>query len=169
MNRGLILFIGICFFGAVSLIAEEKDNPYRLESIEALLFYNQDNFQSSKKVAGTFSPNVIDNADFHLWNTIIGEGSAEGHSDQSLVIVKVSRPPTKFGHPRKLEIEILEDGKPLLKKTDGFSIGDLKTQHAMAYLLSDTGCSEIVVKAKIMNEGKVESNLQKTIPFGCGE
>ena len=69
--------------------AQSQDLIYKISSIEAHLFCNLDNDFSDKKVAGTISENVLDNPEFSLWNTIIGEGSAEGSSNQTLIIVNI--------------------------------------------------------------------------------
>jgi hypothetical protein len=99
---------------------------------------------------------------------MIGEGSAEGDSKQTLVIVKVVGSPSKLT-PRSLIFRATADGKELLKKTDGILIGDKKTHQFNAYLLYNTACEPIQLIAQVVNKDIVESEMKKEIPFSCGE
>src|SRR5262249_20901178 len=54
---------------------------FKITAIRAKLFHQD---------KGTFSPDVLSTRDFILWNTPIGEGSAEGPSDEVLVIVEIA-------------------------------------------------------------------------------
>jgi hypothetical protein len=64
----------------------------KISAIHAKLFYNETRADATTDTAvgGTFSENIIGNDDFVLWNTIIGEGSAKGYSNQTVVIVSVT-------------------------------------------------------------------------------
>ncbi len=75
-----ILLVLIFVFTASALGPVLATPPYKITSIQAKLFYHD---------KGTFSRNVLAKPDFGFWNTIIGEGDAEGPSEATLVLVEV--------------------------------------------------------------------------------
>jgi hypothetical protein len=158
----------LCFIPLGFLFGQAYEKgPYKIDSLQALLFYNVNNSMKEKKVAGTFSTNIIDNKEFHLWNTIIGEGSAEGSSSQTLVIVTISGN-LSVHVDREIVFRAVKYGKEMLKRTDKFSLVDGQLYY-MAYILYETGCGKVDLTVKIVNKGNVESQLQKSIEFECGE
>ena len=139
-----------------------------ITNISAQLFYNQNKENNEKDVAGKFSVNLIDNTEFSLWNTIIGAGSAEGYSNQTIVIVSVNSKGLS-NIEQTLKLTVSSGGKVLLKESKKFDcIGDI-ADFKILFLLNDTGCDELLLKAELMNKSKTLSTLSKTINFRCGE
>jgi len=64
--------------------AQTRTPPYKITAIKAMLFYDG---------KGTFSRDVLAKPDFTFWNTIIGEGDADGPSNSTLVLVEVTGKP----------------------------------------------------------------------------
>ena len=157
-------FFAIVFF--ITLFNYTSFGQTKISAIQAKLFYNEK--ESGKDVSGTFSDNIIDNSEVTLWNSVIGEGSAEGPSKQTIVIVEV----TSNGQSNKnqiLKFSATAGKKVLLQQQKTFScIGD-KTKYKLLFLLEETGCDTISLKAEIIKNGKSVSTMNKTINFECGE
>lgn len=136
-------------------------SPYKITAIKAKLFYDG---------TGTFSRDVLSKPDFTFWNTIIGEGDAEGPSNSTLVLVEVSGKPSPNEPPpsRKVEFTAIESGKVLMKRTIDIGLFGDNGRFYAAFWLYDTGCEPIKISARIV--GQIQpSSLTKTIPFACGE
>ena len=160
-------YFAIIFF--ITLFNYALLGQTKISAIQAKLFYNEKKSDTERKdVSGTFSDNIIDNSEVALWNTIIGEGSAEGYSNQTIVIIEV----TSNGQSNKnqiLRFSASAGKKILLQQQKTFScIGD-KTKYKILFLLGDTGCDKISLKAEIIKSGKSISTMNKTINFECGE
>ncbi len=159
-----LLVISLQLVGSAQL---EEYPPYRITRIQAFLYYNQDNSLKRQHVAGTYSPNLIDNPEFSLWNTIIGAGDAAGNSDQTLVVVEIQGSPKDYVR-RQLHFKALAGGKIILDRKIFFAILDNTDKYFAAFMLYGTGCQEIKLVATI--SGKMEeSRLEKSIVFECGE
>ncbi len=96
-------FVGALFTGLLILTANlevravrpvSSAPPYKISAIKALLFYDG---------KGTFSRDVLAKPEFTFWNTIIGEGDAEGPSNSTLVLVEVTGKPDSDEPLRKIE------------------------------------------------------------------
>jgi len=158
-----------------SFSAFGQAKPYKIISIKAYLYYNAESLQDPG-VRGTLSENLIDNGEFALWNTIIGEGSAKAASSQTFVVVELKGNPKEYVH-RKVVLTATARGRQVFRQSQYFSILNDGKAYSAAFLLYDTGCEELKLKAEIIDEktkgGKkqfiAESSLAKTIPFACGE
>ena len=139
----------------------------KVTAIRAKLFYNENKEFATKDVSGSFSPNIIDNGEFALWNTIIGEGSAEGASNQTIVIVEISAK----GMSNKSQIIKLTTtiDKKTQSQQQTFSCIDCTKPYKVLFILNNTGCDPIKLKAELLNNNKVVSTLTKNIDFQCGE
>ena len=135
--------------------------PYKITAIQAKLFYSD---------KGTFSRNVLAKPDFGFWNTIIGEGDAEGPSDSTLVIVEVSGKTSEGDVPptRKIELTAMATGKVLLKRAIEVGIFSHDHKFYAAFWLYGTGCEPVKLTARIVGQTQ-PSSMSKTIPFACGE
>ena len=135
--------------------------PYKITAIQAKLFYFD---------KGTFSRNVLAKPDFGFWNTVIGEGDAEGPSDSTLVLVEVSGKNSEAERPpsRKVELTAVARGKVLLKRA--IEVGLFSDDHKFyaAFWLYDPGCEPVKLTARIVGQPQ-PSSMSKTIPFECGE
>jgi len=134
---------------------------YRISAIKAMLFYDG---------KGTFSRDVLAGPDFGFWNTIIGEGDAEGPSNSTLVMVEVSGNPSRNEAlpSRKVELTATAGGRVLLKRTSEIGLFSDEGKYYSAFWLYDTGCQPVKLSARIAGQGQA-SSMSKTIPFKCGE
>jgi len=161
-NNKFFLMLLTCLIASNSLHSQTK-----VSAIQAKLFYNE-NKPQSKEVCGTFSDNIIDDPQISLWNTIIGEGSAKGYSNQTIVIVEI----TSNGLSNKkqvLKFTAMAGRKILLQQQKTFHAIEDKTKYELLFLLDNTGCEKVLIKAELLNNSKIVSALSKTISFQCGE
>ncbi len=123
---------------------------------------------------GELSKNVLV-GDFTLWNVIIGEGSAEGHSSSTLVKVVISTDGKEIKTNPVIQFSAVSaDGKRVkYNKTFAYQFpteGASKT--FVPFLLHDTGCQKITMTMKLVEKNKpnvVYQTVKKVIPFNCGE
>ena len=156
-----ILLVLIFVFTASALGPVLATPPYKITSIQAKLFYHD---------KGTFSRNVLAKPDFGFWNTIIGEGDAEGPSEATLVLVEVlgKSAESEAAPSRKVELTAVAGGKVLVKRA--IQVGLFSDDHKFyaAFWLYDTGCEPVKLTARIVGQSQ-PSSMSKTIPFECGE
>lgn len=135
--------------------------PYKIAAIKAMLFYED---------KGTFSRDVLAKPDFTFWNTIIGEGDAEGPSNSTMVLVEVTGKASSNGPAplRKVEFSAVASGKILLKRTTAIGLAEDTGKFYAAFWLYDTGCHPVKVTARIVGQPQT-SAVSRTIPFACGE
>jgi len=135
-----------------------KEESVKITAIRAQLFYSD---------SGTLSENIIDKRDFHLWNSGIGEGSAQGPSSKVLVTVELTGTETEGRLLlNAVPVKIKNNQKVLIdtEEEPGFFS---KKKYVFPILVSETGCGPISIEAKI--KGKPSSLVKKNIQFGCGE
>jgi hypothetical protein len=155
---------------------QAQNVPYKIDSLKAFLYYNSNKSLAGENVKGTFSENLIDNKGMALWNTVIGEGDAKGNSNQTFVVVQIKGNPGKYT-ARTIRLTTYQNNKQVFQQSQTFAILDDASGYCGSFLLYNTGCNEIKLKAEIINtpvvSGKkvqrVESSMQKIIHFSCGE
>lgn len=143
----------------------------KVSNIQAKLFYNENKFEGEiekKDVLGTFSGNIIDNPEFSLWNTAIGEGSAKGYSNQTIVIVEIISKGMSIKN-QILKFTATTEKKILLQQQKIFNCIEDKTKYDLLFLLDNTYCEKITIKAELLKGTKIVSTLSKIIDFQCGE
>jgi hypothetical protein len=140
------------------LLGKLKDK-ITVESIDAFLFYDK---------RGDWSENVVDNKNFLLTNTTIGEGSAKDTSHNTLVSVKLTG--KNSPSPKNLvKVRIVEKGGKKRTLVDEEFNADLQEGiRYYPYFLKDTGCTPLEISAHAFGETGSKP-IKKTIPFGCGE
>ena len=155
----ILLTILLLSFNAVNF-AQEKIAP-KITAIRAQLFQN---------ASGTFSEDILTTADNYLYNTIIGEGAANGKASTStLVTVEVSGKNVPVG-TLKVQITATGDKNRLIqKKLIDADIYDDKTKFYAPLWLYDTGCEQINITAVLIGKGASKVIVKKKIPFRCGE
>ena len=164
MRLARLLSIGLLIcsasLAAIAVSPASPPPPYKITTIKAMLFYDG---------KGTFSRDVLAKPDFTFWNTVIGEGDAEGASNSTLVLVEVSGNPSRdeASPPRKIEFTATSAGKVVLKRTSDIGLFTNGKFYA-GFWLYDTGCQEIKISARILGQAQ-PSSMSKTIPFKCGE
>jgi hypothetical protein len=158
----LFLLFQLCGFS--------QNGKSAISGIEARLFYNQSPNARGTDVAGTFSDNIIDNANATaaLWNVIIGEGFACGYTSQTAVIVVV-KSTDMSNMAQSLRLLVTNSGKMVSDQTVNFSCIGSPAESKILFVLNDTGCQELTLKAEVIVSGKTVSALKKVIPFACGE
>lgn len=170
--KKISLFVLLCLILLIILPSTSKSQALEIKSIKAFLIYNQNKSYGDNKVAGTLSENIIDNPDFILWNTIIGEGDALGSSDQTLVMIEVGCTSEALPvNPVTLRFKVLtDDGREIYSSEITISIFEKSSYHT-SFLLNDTGCTPLKLTAELINSKskKVESLMKKDINFSCGE
>lgn len=159
----------ILFF-LIVVNASAQNSQFKIESIKAYLFYNSNKDMLGKESAGTLSFNIIDNSDFVLWNVIIGAGSAEGHSNQTLVVVDI-KGNSNLNEEGIIKLTCKTSGKIIYSQQNTFSISSSDNKFSNAFLLNDTGCDTVEIIAEIVDSksNQVKNNLIKNIFFECGE
>lgn len=164
----------LLLFHLLTLTAFGQSKPYTIKALKAYLYYNGENPQDPK-VRGSLSENLIDNGEFALWNTIIGEGSAKAESNQTLVVVELSGNPKGYVG-RTLRLTVTTNGKQVFRQAQDFAILDEAKNYSVAFLMYNTGCQPLKLTAEIVavktikkKSSTVEASLTKTLPFACGE
>ena len=177
MRKKLFASIAILFISCfIKNHTAAQNGPYKIDSIQAFLFYNSNKSGSDSSVAGHFSENIIDREGVALWNTPIGGGYAEGISDQLLVVVKISGNPERAPE-RILKLTAGSKHQSFFQQSLPFSIMNNASGYYAAFLFYNSGCDEIKLKAEIIHSYtsggkkiiKTESELVKELLFHCGE
>ncbi|MEO6391317.1 MAG: hypothetical protein ABIP75_05650 [Pyrinomonadaceae bacterium] len=157
----LLLVAGILLTSVapVPAAAQEITGPFRITGIQAKLYYDG---------AATFSRDVLAAPEFSFWNTIIGEGDAEGPSNSTLVLVEVSGTDATMATPtRRIELIAVAGRRVLLRRAVDIGLF-AKGKYYAAFWLYDTGCQPVKLTARILGQPR-RSILVKNIPFKCGE
>ena len=158
----------IVFFAHFKIASAQS----KITGIQARLFYNQKsdmNTSPTDNVSGTFSKSdIINDKSVALWNTIIGEGSAEGPSTQTVVIVTI-RSLNYSNKLQKLKFTVLAGTKVISQETRQFDVIGKTVDYKLLFLLNDTGCGKLTIRSELFNSGKVVSVMTKSIDFECGE
>ena len=87
MRRELLLGLLVAWLAAPATDARAQQKKFEIAAIEAKLFYSN---------TGRFSSNIVGKPKFVLHNVVAGEGSAEGPSESTLLIVRLQGPPRGF-------------------------------------------------------------------------
>ena len=161
----LILLIGL------PTLTFSQSNTYpQIKSLKGFLFYNQNKI--GEKSGGTLSENIIDNKDFYLWNTIIGEGSAKGTSQNTLIVVEIINNPKEHSINGNVRLTVTDEkNKVIFTQVQDYSIFEKGNIFSAPFLLYETGCGNIKIKAELLDKSKkkVISKMEKSIEFNCGE
>lgn len=148
-----------------------QNSKYKIEDIKAFLFYNFNIDNTNANVAGTFSRNIINNPSMSLWNTTIGEGGAEGASNQTLIVIEI-KSSSEVYEEKILTIVCKSDNKIILDQRNIIAAISKDGYYYHSLILNNTGCDNIEITAEITDDkisNNVESKLVKNILFECGE
>lgn len=132
---------------------------YVISEVQAKLYYSN---------RGTFSRNVLDNPNITLWNVIIGEGSAGGASENTLVQVVVVGQPKRSAEGLAVQLTAKTPTRTLLDRRSDVGIMNTNGRYYVGFWLYDTGCERVELTVKLVGEGGGQA-VTKTIPFECGE
>lgn len=165
--RQRFFFIVLLFLLCINVPAQ-KPYSFKVTEIKAKLFYDFS--------AAFSSQDIVNDKNFTLFNTVIGEGDAEGMSETTLVLVEVTYGGLDDRNGPQLVFEARGyKGKILQRKSIFVSFVDKAAglKKYVPFILYDTGCNEITLTAKLFKDNKSKSPLlskmTKKIPFVCGE
>ena len=132
---------------------------YVIAGLEAKLFYSN---------SGRFSANIIGNPKIVLHNAPIGEGTIEGPSENTLLLVRIQGPPKGFLEDLRLRITATAGPDTLADRE--IKVGSMNTagNYYAPCWLEDTGCDEVTVVAKLIH-GTESQRKTIIIPFECSE
>lgn len=149
---------------------QPKPKPYsfKITDIKARLFYD-----FAEKFS---SQDIINDKNFTLFNTVIGEGDAEGFSETTLGVIEITYGGIDDRNGGQLVIEARGYKNKLLFRRSTFVSYVDKTPGLKKYvpfIIYDTGCAEITITAKLYKDDQPKSPLlnqmTKKIPFVCGD
>ena len=156
----ILLTIFLLSFTAAAF-AQEKIAP-KITAIRAQLFQD---------ASGTFSEDILATTDNYLYNTIIGEGAANGKASTStLVTVEVSGKNFPVG-TLKVQITATGDKNRLIqKKLIAADIYDDKIEVLRSALALRYGLrANQHHRRMLIGKGASKTVVKKKIPFRCGE
>jgi hypothetical protein len=162
--KKLFVLALIIFSMSFAAIAQAKTS-HKIKDVQAFLMY-EENGELSKNILG---------GNFILFNAIIGEGDAEGHSSSTLVKVVITTDGKEIKTDPIIQFSaVSKNGKRVrYNKTFEYQFptsGASKT--FVPFLLHDTGCDVIVMTMKLVEKNKptvIYQTVKKEIPFNCGE
>ena len=130
------------------------DRDFRVTNIEAHLLYER---------TGRLSADVTDNPEITLFNTIIGEGSAEEEANDLLVTAIVSGP-GEFNMTTPLVITVRnEQGRVVATRRIANMLVNQRTYRSI--LLQDAGCAGVLQLTAELGA----SRRTERIELACGE
>ncbi len=153
----LASFLTLCSLSGAQSGPVKAKFPAKLKAVTARLYYAG---------TGSFSENLIDNSNFALWNTIIGEGSAASPSTATMI-----------------QVEVIGDGSPNVYSSDSLTVTtQLGTapavkrtikhlwfsdagEHFEAFWINGTGCEPLKVTVQVNNQ----TPTTKKLDFQCGD
>jgi hypothetical protein len=152
------------------LVTASPAGAATIADVEARLFYGS---------TGRMSPNIAlplkanpGQSDFALWNTIIGEGSAEAPSNQTVILVHFAGAPNSFVDG-SLQLKVTnKETKKLVSQHTLRSVGFTSSsgRSTAMFVVSDTGCQQLEISARLVSStGASGASTKVYVPFGCGE
>ena len=160
MAQALKITFLCSFLFLFSLAAVNAQTQPKIAAVRAQLYYD---------TTGKFSPDILSTKEFALWNTIIGEGSAEAPSTSTLVTVEITG---KNVPVRSLKVEIIATGdknRLIQRRLIDVELYDERTKFFAPFWLYDTGCQPIRIVTRLIGKGAPTGVVTKAIPFACGE
>ena len=155
--RGALLVVAAL---AISTAAAAP-GPYQVKSIRAFLYYPG---------TGTFDTRDLVAGKVGLFNTVIGEGGAQGPSSTTLVLVDLTGPSFASLRAGNIELLAVAGGKTLLKQK--LQLGEFfseKKQVTVPFVVHETGCSPLKLTATLTSPSGQTASKTATVDFQCGE
>jgi len=153
------LFAALVILTLVHGLAVAQSRGFAIAGLEAKLFYSN---------SGRFSANILDNPKIVLHNTPIGEGTVEGPSDKTLLLVRIQGPPKGFLKGLRLRITATSGPDTLVdREIDVASMNTAGNYYAPCWL-EDTGCDAVTVVVQLIY-GNEKQRKTAIIPFECSE
>ncbi len=157
MNK--LMRLGFSALSVIVLCSEAKAQGFTIAGIEAKLFYSN---------SGRLSANIIGNPKIVLHNVVIGEGTVDGPSESTLLIVRVQGPARSSLEGMLLRITATAPEDTLADRE--IEVGSMNSagNYYAACWLDDTGCAPVDVEARL-SVGKDSRRAKAHIPFECSE
>jgi hypothetical protein len=149
-----LLALAVVLFGTMAAAPQVRDSDFRVTDIKAQLLYER---------SGKLSVDLTGTPDFAIWNTVIGEGSAEEPADDVLVSAVISGP-----EERNLTVPLTltaldAKGKVLASRTMTRILAG--KVYVRSILLKDVGCAGL-----IRLEARLGASVRREkIEMDCGE
>ena len=139
--------------------AQGRSPGFGIAGIEAKLFYSN---------SGRFSANILGNPKIVLHNTPAGEGTVEGPSESTLLLVKIQGPPKRGLEGLRLRMTATTEEDTLADRD--IDVGTMNTagNFYAACWLDDTGCKPVSITVELVH-GKESQRQAAVIPFECSE
>jgi len=139
--------------------AKSQGLQFSIAGVEAKLFYSN---------TGRFSANILGNPKIVLHNTPIGEGTVEGPSESTLLVVRVQGPPK--GMLQGLQLRITATSKEDTLADREIDVGSMNSSgnYYTACWLDDTGCDPVTVLVQLLHGQEIQRKVA-VIPFECSE
>jgi hypothetical protein len=157
MNR--ILRLGVHVLSVIVLCSEANAQGFTIAGVEAKLFYSN---------SGRLSSNIIGNPKIVLHNVVIGEGSVDGPSENTLLIVRVNGPAKSSLDGLLLHITATALEDTLADREVEVGTMNSVGNYYVASWLDDTGCAPVEVEVRL-TVGKEIRLAKVRIPFECSE
>jgi len=150
----------ICLRSAIASATDEVP-VYSLREIHAYFY-----FEESGRVGDhdLFDPSLV------LRNTPGGEGDASEPSTVTLITITVSGPHFGGGATGTIDLRASANGRLLSRQSVPLSLLFSRSQSVkVPFLVVGTGCEKLALKARILGVRAKPSEINKTVPFACGE
>jgi hypothetical protein len=129
-----------------------------IDAISAHLFYER---------SGSFSDNIASPAQFHGWNTIIGEGDAREPANDILIKIYLSAGENKQTFtkvPLIVDVKDRKTGKKIVRRSFQNLLFGYDGKLVKASWLPDVTCAELQIEASVGASRRIV-----TADFKCGE
>jgi hypothetical protein len=158
---GSVLLVAASILMPTGGVAIAEPVPAAISQVEVKLFYAN---------SGRFSSNLATKKDLALWNVVIGEGSGvDGPSENTLLLVTVIGTPKGDSPGLQLKVTAKTERAKLLDRTCDVGIFNTNGNWYAPFLLYDTGCEPVEVRAQLTDGKESGPPVTFTIPFQCGE
>jgi hypothetical protein len=161
--RTLVFCLGLFLLqvGVHVLEAGENNENPRITDLRAFLYYHE---------KGEFSRQDLLSGQMALWNVIIGEGDAEGHSGALLVLVTVSPPVHGDLRAPSLSLSVKYANRTTTNQEITLRpFRSLAKPVQVPFLVYNTGCEHLEITARLKVGKQVLGSASRTAPFKCGE
>jgi hypothetical protein len=159
LTRASIWCSVVLVCSSLPLDATAQGPRFAVTGVEAKLFYSN---------SGRFSANILNNPKIVLHNVIIGEGTVEGPSENTLLLVRVQGPPKAELEGLRLRMIATTSEDTLTDRE--IDVGSMNTagNYYAACWLYDTGCTPVTVVVQLIH-GRETQRKVAVIPFECSE
>lgn len=148
----------VIIFGVLWLVGPARAQSVQVEDVGIRLFY---------ETSGTLSEDITKQKEFHLWNTLIGEGDAKEPASSFLITVTLSGKPESFRKRAVVTVTIRDANSqarvPTVHRIKNLVFG--RTGRLVkAVWVENRVCSPLIISAAVQHSSRTIH-----VPFSCGE